>query len=116
MRKDHGRRFTGVRRRTLIATLALMVPLAALGVASPATATPKGIFSVFSDCPLKVPNLSLCTISKTTSGEFILGTSKVPINQTITLQGGAIKTGNPANGREFFLLPAADGNSLSKTA
>jgi hypothetical protein len=115
MRKDHGRRFAGVRKRTLIATLALMVPLAALGVAPPAMATPKGIFSVFSDCPLADPGLALCTISETTSGEFVLGTAKVPINQTITLQGGAIKTGNPENEREFFLVPAKDGNSLSKT-
>jgi hypothetical protein len=39
----------------------------------------------------------------------------VPINKTITLQGGAIPTGNPENEKEYFLVPATDGNSLSKT-
>jgi hypothetical protein len=113
MSKDNRKR--SVRARALIATLALMVPLAALTMASSASAEPKGIFKIFNDCPLEVPGVSLCTVSKTTSGEFILGTSKVPINQTITLQGGAIKTENPENEREFFLIPAKDGNSLSKT-
>lgn len=83
--------------------------------ASSALATPKGIFSIFSDCPLSTPGVALCQYGQTTGGEFVLGTTKVPINQTITLQGGAIPTGNPENEREYFLVPAADGNSLSKT-
>jgi len=110
------RRLAGSRKRTLIiATMALMVPMAALGVASPAMATPKGIFSIFSDCPVKVPGVEMCQYGQTTSGEFVLGTTKVPINQTITLQGGAIKTGSEEHPKEYFLVPATDGNSLSKT-
>jgi hypothetical protein len=97
-------------------TLALLVPLASVVFASSAAAEPKGIFSVFADCPTTTPGVALCTYAKTTSGEFTLGKTKVPINKTITLQGGAIPTGNEENEREYFLAPAKDGNSLSKTA
>jgi hypothetical protein len=95
-----------------LAAMALMVPLAALLMASPASAEPKGIFKVFNDCPTEVPGNVLCTFAQTTSGEFSIGSTKVPINKTITLQGGAVSTGKL---NEYFLLPAKDGNSLSKT-
>ncbi len=39
----------------------------------------------------------------------------VPINQTITLQGGFVPTGNPENEAEYFDYPAEGGESLSKT-
>jgi len=92
--------------------MAVAVPLLALVAAAPALATPKGIFKRFSDCPLSTPGLAICQYAETSGGEFSLGTTKVPINKTITLQGGGIETGKL---NEFFLLPAADGNSLSKT-
>jgi len=101
------------RGRRLIAAIAIMAPLAAFAFASSAAATPKGVFSVFSDCPVETPGVELCTYGLTTSGEFALGSTKVPINKTITLQGGAIPTG--VNPKEYFLVPAKDGNSLSKT-
>lgn len=104
-----------VRRLTLVLSIALTASLASLVLTSSAMATPKGIFSIFSDCPLKTPGVMLCQYGQTTGGEFTIGTTKVPINKTITLQGGAIPTGNPENEREYFLVPAADGNSLSKT-
>lgn len=93
--------------------MALMTTLAALAVASPALAAPKGIFAVFSDCPTGTPGVALCQFGQTTGGEFSIGSTKVPINQTITLQGGAIPTGKL---NQYFLFPATDGNSLSKTA
>jgi hypothetical protein len=105
----------GTARGGLMAAVLLVVVLAVLVGASAATAAPKGIFSIFSDCPLKTPGVALCQYAQTTSGEFVLGTTRVPINKTITLQGGAVPTGNPENEREYFLVPAADGNSLSKT-
>jgi hypothetical protein len=106
----------GARRQGLIVGLALVAPvLLGLIGASSALAAPKGIFSVFADCPVSEPGVTLCQYGQTTSGEFALGTTKVPINKTITLQGGAIPTGNPENEREYFLVPAKDGNSLSKT-
>jgi hypothetical protein len=62
---------------------------------------------VFSDCPVAVlqPE-ALCIVSTVTSGEFTLGSKTVPINRTVTLQGGLEGT---------TLVPAADGNTLSKT-
>lgn len=117
MTKDRGRRLAGIRRRTLVtAAMALIVPLTALAAASPAMAEPKGIFKIFNQCPTEVPGVVLCNVGKTTGGEFAIGTTKVPINQTITLQGGDIKTGNPEFPREFFAIPAKNGESLSKTA
>jgi hypothetical protein len=109
MRRDHRTRATG---------LLLVIPaalLASLAIASSAAAEPKGIFKKYNDCPTEIPGLAICTFGQTTSGEFAIGSTKVPINQTITLQGGGIQTGGP-NFNEYFLLPARDGNSLSKTA
>jgi hypothetical protein len=104
-----------LRKRTLVlATTALMVPLGAMAIASPAMATPKGIFKIFSDCPTEIPGNALCLFGQTTGGEFSIGSTKVPINQTITIQGGTVHTGGP-NPNEYFVLPAKDGNSLSKT-
>jgi hypothetical protein len=68
---------------------------------------------VFAQCPTEVPGVALCQFGQTTSGEFAIGSTKVPINKTITLQGGAIPTGKALN--EYFLFPAKNGESLSKT-
>jgi hypothetical protein len=103
------------RQISVFAAAALTLCVASLGIASSALATPKGIFSIFSDCPVKTPGVALCQFGETTGGEFAIGSTKVPINKTITLQGGGIPTGNPENENEYFLVPAADGNSLSKT-
>lgn len=103
----------GKRQRTLLAlAVSALVAIVALGVASEAMAAPKGIYKRFSDCPAHAAGVTLCQFGETTGGEFSIGTTKVPINQTITLQGGAIPTGAQ---NEFFLVPALDGNSLSKT-
>jgi hypothetical protein len=110
MRKRIGRR--NARRKALLVTASLVTSLAVLVVASPALATPKGIFKRFSDCPASSPGVVLCTYAETTSGEFSIGSTKVPINRTITLQGGGIETGKI---NEYYLAPATDGNSLSKT-
>jgi hypothetical protein len=106
-------RLGGIRKRTLAIVVAVMVPVGALAVAAPALATPKGPYAVFAQCPTKEKGVELCNYAQTTSGEFKFGSTKVPINQTITLQGGAIP--DPAEGNVFFLTPAKNGESLSKT-
>jgi hypothetical protein len=113
MTADHHMRPLPSRRRTVIVVLALMIPLAALAGASTAAAEPKGIFTVFKDCPVATPGLALCQYAETTGGEVAIGTTKVPINKTIILQGGATETGKQLN--EYFLVAAKDGNTLSKT-
>ena len=98
------------------AILALVMPLATLALASPAMATehhPTGPFAPFADCPLSNPDITYCIVASTTSGEFTVGKKTVPINQTITLQGGTIE--NPETGEVTFVA-AEDGNTLSKTA
>lgn len=107
-----------VKRLTLIFTASAI--LASLGVASPALATPKGIFAKFADCPLATfkalgvpPGVAQCQFVETTSGEVAIGSTKVPISQPITLQGGAIP--NSPSEVEYFLIPGADGATFSKT-
>jgi hypothetical protein len=93
--------------------MALTVPIAALGaVASPASATPKGEYARFAQCPTHFPGAAYCVFGETTSGEFAIGSTKVPIKKTLTLQGGALPT---AEGGTYVLLPALNGESLSKT-
>jgi hypothetical protein len=104
-----------MRRRLIISIVAVLVPVSALAAASSAVAAPKGILAVFADCPVATPGVALCVNAQTTKGEFTIGSTTVPINKLITLQGGGIPTGNPTNPSEYFLAPAKDGNSLSKT-
>jgi hypothetical protein len=106
---------TSVRRYTLVVAMALLTSLGVLSAASSALAAPKGEYAVFYDCPLSNPNVVGCLAAKTESGEFVIGTHKtrVPIEKTITLQGGFEQEVEA----EFRLpfVEAADGNTLSKT-
>jgi hypothetical protein len=109
-------RAAGIRRRTLAVVIGAVAPLAALGMASPALATehhPTGEFAPFKDCPLSNPTIEDCLFAETTSGEFTVGKRTVPINKTITLQGG-FKL-NPKT-EQIEVVGAEDGNTLSKTA
>lgn len=112
MLEHHVVRPRRVRRRTLLIAVALMAPLAALGSASSALAAPKGIFAVFAQCPTSTPGVALCQYAEVTSGEYVLGSLRVPIDKTIVLQGGGLPTGLI---NEYFTLPAANGESISKT-
>jgi len=92
---------------------AAVVSLVVLGFASPALATkPTGEFVNFGDCPLSNPAVNICVFGQTSSGEFKIGSTTVPLTKTTTLQGGLIV--NETTGSETF-TEAADGNTLSKT-
>jgi hypothetical protein len=97
-----------------LSTLAATALIASLALAASAAAEPKGIFKKYSDCPTEVVGLALCQYGETTSGELSIGSTKIPINKTIVLQGGAVPAGG-ANFNEYHLVPAKDGNSMSKT-
>ncbi len=101
-----------MRGRVFLAIAATLI--ASLAIVSSASAEPKGVFKKYSDCPTEAPGVALCSYAETTGGELTIGSEKVPINQTIILQGGAVLTGSE-NFNEYFLIPAKDGNSLSKT-
>jgi len=104
----------GRTRQALLATM-LAAILASLGVAASAQAEehhPTGEFASFTQCPLNNPLISWCIYSKTESGEVKIGKKTVPIENTITLQGGFNEeTGSPA--LEF--IGAENGVTLSKT-
>lgn len=103
-------------RRRMLAVFVALVALAGLvGGASSALATPKGKFAVFADCPLGTSGLTACIFAQTKSGEFTIGTTRVPINKTIVLQGGIIEKVSEGVFTEEF-VGAKDGNTLSKTA
>jgi len=87
--------------------------LAALAFAVPAMALkPTGDFVNFGDCPLNNPSVNQCIFAQTTSGQFSIGATEVPITKTITLQGGLIFIEEP---RSETFVAAKDGNTLSKT-
>jgi hypothetical protein len=89
-----------------VASLAAMI--AAMSVAAPAFATPKGEFAVFADCP--VTTADACIFAQTESGEFVVGNKTVPITKTIVLQGG-LKEGEAG---KLTFVAAKDGNTLTK--
>lgn len=112
MLKHHGKRLAAPRGRTLVmAAMALIVPMTALASASPAMAEPKGIFAKFKECPTEIPGLAKCTYNVTTSGEFKIGNTAVPIKKNIIQQGGAFRI----EGNLYALEPAKNGESISKT-
>ncbi len=105
--------FGGARRdKRPVFAVAVLVALLATFVAAPAAlAAPTGEFAEFADCPLSNSSVTSCVLGKTESGKFIVGKKNVPIEHTITLQGGVIETETG----EINFVAAADGNTLSKT-
>jgi len=100
-------------RTAALALTGVALCLAALGGASPAGAVNtklKEEFAPFGDCPTATANF--CAVSYTTGGEFHMGNKEVPIDKTITLQGGL----KELLGAPQPLIPAKDGNTLSNPA
>src|ERR1700729_670639 len=104
-----------LRRQALFALITRAASHGVLSAASPALAAPKGEYAVFYDCPLSNAAVTGCIVGRTEHGEFVIGTkkTKVPIEKTITLQGG-FEEEVPAEFRMPF-VEAEDGNTLSKT-
>lgn len=96
--------------RVLLAMLAaMMMTLAAAGSAS---ATPTGEFANFAHCPLSNPETKACLYAQSTSGEFDIGSTDVPLTKAVTLQGG-LKEENSERFNE--VIPASGAETLSKT-
>jgi hypothetical protein len=64
--------------------------LVALGAlfAAPAALAHSGEYAEFNNCPSTNPAVITCLHATSTSGEFVLGKKKVPIVNSVTLQGG----------------------------
>jgi len=91
-----------------------VVSLAALGFAAPALAKkPSGAFANFGGCPTKTAGVNFCVYAQTSSGEFKIKKTEVPITKTITLQGGIIE--NEATEAETWVNAANGAETLSKT-
>lgn len=106
IRKRSVRRHGGAR---LFATA--LAPLAMLAFAAPAMAgTPTGAYANFTQCPLSNPAVVTCVFGKTSSGEFKIGSTSVPLTKPTTLQGGL-----ELKGEETTFVGAANGETLSKT-
>ncbi len=102
----------GARRLAPLLVVAV-VSLAMLGFASSAFAKkPTGEWAQFGECPLSNPAVALCVFAQTTSGEFKIGSTSVPLTKTVTLQGGLEIVEGGA--KEVF-VNAANGETLSKT-
>jgi hypothetical protein len=73
--------------RPLLAVVSVVIGLLALS-SSAMAAAPTGDYADFKYCPYTNTAVTSCVISKTSGGSFQLGNTTVPINKTITLQGG----------------------------
>jgi hypothetical protein len=113
MIKTYVRRLATNQRRALVIA-AVAVPIACLGLASPALAKePTGNFAKFKQCPRFTPGVHFCLFSQITGGEVAIKKTIVPIEKaTITLQGGY--TRNEETEAETF-VGAINGETLSKT-
>jgi len=88
--------------------------LLALALAAPALATkPTGDYVNFGECPFNNSSVNQCIFAQTTSGQFSIGSTEVPITKAITLQGGLIY--NETTGSETFVDAKTPSNTLSKT-
>ncbi len=95
-------------RRLLIVAAGVLA--AFVGASASSAQAFSGPYAQFNNCPTSFPGAEYCIFGQITSGEVSIGKTTVPINRTITIQGGALPSGE-----EFILLPATNGESLSKT-
>jgi hypothetical protein len=107
------RRGTWAPRRLLLVGLVTLAASAVAAVPAMAEHHPKGIYAPFSQCPTQNTAVNTCLFAATESGEFVVGTTAVPIKNTITLQGGLHQ--NEAEGGILEGVAAENGNTLSKT-
>ncbi|MGA8353440.1 MAG: hypothetical protein WB698_04660 [Solirubrobacteraceae bacterium] len=97
--------------RRLLPSLGLAT-LAALTLGGVASAAPTGEFANFAQCPLSNHSVQQCLYATSTSGEFAIGSTTVPLSKPQTLQGGL----SEANAEGYStIVPAANGETLSKT-
>lgn len=95
-------------RHVLAAALAIAAMLA---LVASAEAAPTGEFANFAQCPLSNPETVGCIYAVSTSGEFDIGSTSVPLSKPVTLQGGLAENVEDVND----ILPAANGETLSKS-
>jgi hypothetical protein len=102
--------------RVLAVAVVLGAPAAALSASTAAA----NEYTAFEQCPYHTEGVEGCLVSRSESGEVVIGNKKeakektvVPIVKTQTLQGGFGEP-NPATGQQPF-FGATNGETLSKT-
>ena len=104
-------KLTMLRRGPARLAAAVIAPLVMLVLAAPAMAgKPTGEYANFSQCPLENSEVVSCVYGLTSSGQFTIGSTSVPLTKATTLQGGLIQKGS-----EIIFVDAANGETLSKT-
>jgi hypothetical protein len=106
----------------MLMTVALGAIAGVAAIAAPAAmAEPTGEFKVFKECPVNTEAVVGCFVSRTESGEIVIGNQKeakektaVPIVNTQTLQGG-FGEANETTGQQPF-YGGIKGETLTKTA
>jgi len=99
--------------RFLLAVGAILIASMALAGSALAKEPTKG-FSVFKQCPRFTPGVNFCLFGQVTGGEVTIGSTTVPIEHTITLQGGYEANEN-TEPESFRFFGAVNGETLSKT-
>jgi len=102
--------------RWIMLALVGAVALAGIGWALSGGAKTRRDYASFAQCPLGDPATDLCLFTRAEHGEFRVGERKMPIGDTITLQGGAhvVEDGRGDILRDD-LIAAEDGKTLSRT-
>jgi len=101
------------RNSTRVVCMALCAAaLATLALAGNASAKLVGEFTKFQQCPWTTEGVNKCLYSVTAGGEVVLGTKKVPVEKSVTIQGGFAK---PVEGFSKFFA-AKNGETMSKAA
>jgi hypothetical protein len=97
----------------------LVLAVSSLAFVGSATAKLTGEFTKFAQCPTATEGVTRCLNSVTTGGEVVLGSKKVPIVKSVTLQGGYGQPNFNEESPEFLFskfYAASNGITLSKAA
>lgn len=79
--------------RTLLLTSLAVALAGSLAAPVASAATPSGPYAMFRYCPYTNPNVGSCVLNTTTSGSLTIGSTVMPIDKPIVLQGGVENLG-----------------------
>jgi hypothetical protein len=106
-----------VQQMRRLVMLAVGVVLVGGVLASSAAASgPTGEYAKYVECPTKTTHIAKCLYSETTSGKIVIGSTEVPLEKLIVLQGGITAVENEVTEEvtETY-VPALGGLSKSLT-
>ena len=80
-------------RKTSLSTAALAAALVVASAPAAIAGTPSGPYAMFKFCPYTDPMVGSCVLNTTTSGTLKIGSTTMPIDKPIVLQGGVENLG-----------------------